>query len=137
MSNLHEECGVFGIYLPNGARGVVGPTYHALYALQHRGQESCGIAVNTDGVITCHKDVGLVGDVFTAEVLDRLRAAGAGGTWAAVATAHPAKFPDVVEPLLGQTVPLPAPLAAMLARPSRAQPLANDDVALRDLLRRS
>jgi len=50
---------------------------------------------------------------------------------------HPAKFPDVVEPLLGQTVPLPAPLAAMLARPSRAQPLANDDVALRDLLRRS
>ena len=72
MSNLHEECGVFGIYLPNGARGVVGPAYHALYALQHRGQESCGIAVNTDGVITCHKDVGLVGDVFTGEVLDRL-----------------------------------------------------------------
>ena len=72
-----------------------------------------------------------------AEVLDRLRAAGKGGAWAAVATAHPAKFPDVVEPLLGQTVPLPAPLAAMLARPSRAEPLANDDVALRDLLRRS
>lgn len=72
MSKLHEECGVFGLYLPDGQTGVVGPAYHALYALQHRGQESCGIAVNCDGVITCHKDIGLVGDVFTHEVLTRL-----------------------------------------------------------------
>jgi len=72
MSELHEECGVFGIFLPPGEVGVVQPVYHALYALQHRGQESCGIAVNTAGVITCHKDVGLVGEVFTRDVLEKL-----------------------------------------------------------------
>lgn len=69
MNELHEECGVFGIYLPPPQTGVLSPAYHALYALQHRGQESCGIAVNTHGVLTCHKDIGLVGDVFTPEVL--------------------------------------------------------------------
>ncbi len=72
MSKLHEECGVFGIYLNNGAKGVVQPVYHALYALQHRGQESCGIAVNTRGVITCYKDIGLVGEVFSRDVLQKL-----------------------------------------------------------------
>jgi len=72
MRKLHEECGVFGIYLKNGKKGVVPPVYHALYALQHRGQESCGIAVNTRGVLTCHKDIGLVGEVFTRDVLDKM-----------------------------------------------------------------
>ncbi|HNW86018.1 MAG TPA: amidophosphoribosyltransferase [Candidatus Limiplasma sp.] len=72
MSKLHEECGVFGVFLPNGQQGVVHPAYHALYALQHRGQESCGIAVNNDGVIDCHKDVGLVGEVFTRDVMEKL-----------------------------------------------------------------
>ena len=72
MSKLHEECGVFGIYLNNGEKGVVQPVYHALYALQHRGQESCGIAVNTRGVISCYKDVGLVGEVFSRDVLAKL-----------------------------------------------------------------
>ena len=47
-------------------------TYRALYALQHRGQESCGIAINDDGVISGYKDVGLVSDVFTKDVLRRL-----------------------------------------------------------------
>ncbi len=70
-SKLHEECGVFGIYRRSG-EGVVPEAYHALYALQHRGQESCGIAVNTDGVITCYKDVGLVNEVFTRDVLEKL-----------------------------------------------------------------
>ena len=46
--------------------------YYALYALQHRGQESCGIAVNNDGVIDCYKDVGLVNEVFTRDVLEKL-----------------------------------------------------------------
>ncbi len=69
---VHEECGVFGIWRKDGL-GVVAPTYHGLYALQHRGQESCGIAVNKDGVITCHKDVGLVNDVFTKEVLQGMK----------------------------------------------------------------
>ena len=67
-AKIHEECGVFGIWRKDGG-GVVVPAYHALYALQHRGQESCGIAVNVNGVIDCHKDVGLVNDVFTPEVL--------------------------------------------------------------------
>lgn len=72
FEKLHEECGVFGIRLPEGETGVAADVYHALYALQHRGQESCGIAVNTDGVIACHKDVGLVNEVFTREVLSKL-----------------------------------------------------------------
>ncbi len=71
MSHLHEECGVFGIY-NRSELNVVSSTYHALYALQHRGQESCGMAINDDGVITGHKDVGLVNDVFTKEVLERM-----------------------------------------------------------------
>ena len=72
MNELHEECGVFGVFLPNGQQGVIPPAYHALYALQHRGQESCGIAVNNCGVIDCHKDVGLVGEVFTRDVMEKL-----------------------------------------------------------------
>ena len=72
MDKLHEECGVFGIFRRSG-EGVVAEAYHALYALQHRGQESCGIAVNHDGVISCHKDVGLVTDVFTHDVLAKMQ----------------------------------------------------------------
>lgn len=71
QDKLHEECGVFGIY-DNDDLDVVTSTYLALYALQHRGQESCGIAVNDDGVITGYKDLGLVTDVFKPEVLERL-----------------------------------------------------------------
>ena len=63
QSELHEECGVFGIYSPDGV-DVVSASYHGLYALQHRGQESCGIAVNDRGVISCYKNLGLVGEVF-------------------------------------------------------------------------
>ena len=52
FDKLHEECGVFGIYRADSAnKSVVAETYYALYALQHRGQESCGIVVNDDGVI--------------------------------------------------------------------------------------
>ena len=73
MKNMiHEECGVFGIYDPTGTNDVASSTYYGLFALQHRGQESCGIAVNDRGVITYHKDVGLVRDVFTKEELDKL-----------------------------------------------------------------
>ena len=70
-----------------------------------------------------------------AEVLDRLRARSVQGDWAAVATAHPAKFPEVVEPLLGQTIAPPPALAAMLQRPSHAQMLANDAALLKERLR--
>ena len=70
-----------------------------------------------------------------ADVLDRLRARGATGDWAAVATAHPAKFPEVVEPLLGEAVTPPTALATMLQRPSHAQALANDAALLKECLR--
>ena len=69
---IHEECGVFGVYDPAGAADVATEAYYALFALQHRGQESCGIAVNRDGVIRVHKDLGLVRDVFTKENLAAL-----------------------------------------------------------------
>ena len=59
---LHEECGVFGIYDKAGTEDVAVAVYSALYALQHRGQESCGMAVNEDGVITGHRDLGLVNE---------------------------------------------------------------------------
>lgn len=73
MENLiHEECGIFGIYDPSGTNDVASSTYYGLFALQHRGQESCGIAVNDRGVITYHKDVGLVRDVFSKECLEKL-----------------------------------------------------------------
>ncbi|MDI1252874.1 threonine synthase [Thermomonas sp.] len=68
-------------------------------------------------------------------VLQRLRQRGADGDWCVVATAHPAKFPEVVEPLIGTEVPLSAALAAMLARDSHAEPLANDAIELRQCLR--
>lgn len=69
---LHEECGIFGIYDAGDIEDIISDTYYGLYALQHRGQESCGIAVNDDGVIQLHKDVGLVSEVFSREVLERL-----------------------------------------------------------------
>lgn len=72
MDKLHEECGVFGIYRANGETGVLASAYHALYALQHRGQESCGIAVSLDGAISCDKDTGLVNEVFTREALEKI-----------------------------------------------------------------
>ncbi|MBQ2432981.1 MAG: amidophosphoribosyltransferase, partial [Clostridia bacterium] len=63
--------GIFGIYSPNPQR-VADYCYYALYALQHRGQESCGIVVNNQGLLRSHKDAGLVNDVFTKEALDGL-----------------------------------------------------------------
>ncbi len=69
-----EACGVFGIYSRDNA-DVVSACYYALYALQHRGQESCGIAVNESGLIRCTKDSGLVNEVFTK---DELAALGSG-----------------------------------------------------------
>lgn len=71
MSNIHEECGVIGIFAPKEYR-VANDVYYGLYALQHRGQESCGIVVNDDGLFFSHKDIGQVSNVFTAEELDKL-----------------------------------------------------------------
>ncbi|MBR6053618.1 MAG: class II glutamine amidotransferase, partial [Clostridia bacterium] len=68
MSGLHEECGVFGVFAeePTDAAKIA---YYGLYALQHRGQESCGIVVNDDGLFVSHKDLGTVAEVFTKETL--------------------------------------------------------------------
>ncbi|HEU0276876.1 MAG TPA: threonine synthase, partial [Rhodanobacteraceae bacterium] len=80
------------------------------------------------------------GEVFcphtatAVHLLDELRGAGDAGTWFVVATAHPAKFHDVVEPLAGRVVPPPPQLAAMLARPSLADPIQASDAALRNWL---
>ncbi|MDD5921973.1 MAG: amidophosphoribosyltransferase [Eubacteriales bacterium] len=63
MSNLHEECGVFGIFSTE-TQDVASTTYYGLFALQHRGQESCGIVVNDRGLFNYQKDVGLLNDVF-------------------------------------------------------------------------
>ena len=63
---VHEECGVFGVYAQAPA-DVAAITRLGLLALQHRGQESCGIVVNDDGVFVSHKDLGLVGEIFTGE----------------------------------------------------------------------
>lgn len=72
MDKLNEECGVFGVY-DNDGFDCARLTYYGLYALQHRGQESCGIAVNDDGTIVYHKDIGLVPEVFNDVILDHLK----------------------------------------------------------------
>lgn len=69
-SKPKEECGLFGIYNKNG-ENCVQAMYLALYALQHRGQESCGMAINDGETIFCHKDLGLVQEVFSDFVLSQ------------------------------------------------------------------
>ena len=71
FDNIHEECGVFGIF-ESKPTNVAETAYLGLYALQHRGQESCGIAVCDDGVFRQYKGLGLVGEVFTKKNLDDL-----------------------------------------------------------------
>ncbi len=70
-SEIHEECGVFGVFAPD-ACDVASTCYYGLFALQHRGQESCGITVNDEGLFKTHKDAGIVNDVFTPDVLRSL-----------------------------------------------------------------
>ena len=73
---LGEECGVFGIYDFDG-NDIASTIYYGLFALQHRGQESCGIAVSDTrgpkGIVKSHKGMGLVNEVFTPEVLTGLK----------------------------------------------------------------
>ena len=72
--HIHEECGVFGVF-SKATTDVASYAYYALYALQHRGQESAGIVVNDDGLFTSWRDVGLVSEVFPRE---RLKSLGTG-----------------------------------------------------------
>ena len=75
-TGLNEECGVFGIYDFDG-HDVASTIYYGLFALQHRGQESCGIAVSETngpkGKVTSHKGMGLVNEVFVQENLEVMK----------------------------------------------------------------
>lgn len=73
FGTVHEECGVFGIFDPSKTIDVTHTTYSGLYALQHRGQQSCGIAVNKDGKIYSHNDDGLLNEVFNEMILNYLK----------------------------------------------------------------
>ena len=68
---IHEECGVFGV-MSTKRENVASIAYYGLYALQHRGQESCGIVVNDDGVFLSYKDLGLVSEIFSKDTLAHL-----------------------------------------------------------------
>lgn len=76
IDKLREECGVFGVYDFDG-QDVASTIYYGLLALQHRGQESCGIAVSDTGGpkgrVLSHKDMGLVNEAFTSEQLEKLK----------------------------------------------------------------
>lgn len=71
FNSIHEECGVFGVF-ENNTTNIANKVYLGLYALQHRGQEACGITVCDMGVFTSHKGIGLVGDVFNNDNLNSL-----------------------------------------------------------------
>lgn len=71
VDKFKEECGVFGIFSTSKI-DAAHLTYYGLYALQHRGQESAGIAVCNDGKIDVYKEMGLVADVFNTEILNSM-----------------------------------------------------------------
>ncbi len=66
---LHEECGVIGVYCNDEGKNASHLVYYGLYALQHRGQESAGIAANHQGTMELRKGLGLVGEVFRGDAL--------------------------------------------------------------------
>ncbi|MDR0878718.1 MAG: amidophosphoribosyltransferase [Treponema sp.] len=76
---FHEECGVFGIFYTDHKKEAAPLVYYGLFSLQHRGQESAGIAAVQDGVIEMRKGMGLVGDIFNHEILSQLNGSAAIG----------------------------------------------------------
>jgi threonine synthase len=88
-----------------------------------------------DTIVRHARDHGELFCPHTATAVHLLDAMGSTGLpWAVVATAHPAKFDSVVEPLIGRTVDVPPALEAMLRRPAYAEPLAASDAVLKDWL---
>jgi len=67
---IHEECGIFGVH---GSKYSASDVYYGLFSLQHRGQESCGIATNDDASIECVKGMGLVSDVLSSDKISNLK----------------------------------------------------------------
>ncbi|MDR3388227.1 MAG: threonine synthase [Rudaea sp.] len=115
---------------------------HWLYpnAAQLRGEFEVHAVDDAAIRATIHKRHACHGDVFcphtstAIRTLENLRERGESEPWAVVATAHPAKFDSIVEPLIGAPVPVPPALAELLARPSSAEPLDANYAALRRLL---
>jgi len=70
---LHEECGIFGVYLEDAQRDAASMVYYGLLSLQHRGQESAGIASVKDKVMENRRDKGLVNEVFSSSLIDLLK----------------------------------------------------------------
>jgi amidophosphoribosyltransferase len=97
-----EACGVFGVYAPE--QDVAKLTYFGLYALQHRGQESAGIATFEGNKVRCHKDMGLVSQVFKEDILSQLPGSLAVGhtRYSTTGSSHKVNAqPAVVETRLG------------------------------------
>ncbi|MGM9538191.1 MAG: amidophosphoribosyltransferase [Candidatus Onthomonas sp.] len=98
---LREECGVFGLIAdPADGREPAFDTYNALFALQHRGQDSCGISVSQNGVLRVHKDKGLVPEVFSMSELKAFRGASAAIGHVRHATNSASVNPANIQPLV-------------------------------------
>ena len=110
-------------------RGVQGPAIHAVSVDDERIRGMLARAPERYGHVVCPHTACALEAYETVEACRE-------GPWVAAATAHPAKFDEVVEPVIGEEVPLPAPLAALLARPRHAHPLQPTDAALRTVLTR-
>jgi threonine synthase len=102
------------------------------FALDAIGDEA--IAATIRARFTEHGELFCPHTATAIRTLEALRQEGADGAWAVAATAHPAKFEGIIEPLIGRPVDVPPALADLLARPSQAQPLAADYVQLRTFL---
>jgi amidophosphoribosyltransferase len=76
---LHDECGVFGVFLENAEQDAAPLVYYGLFSLQHRGQESAGIAAVHDNHFEVYKGTGLVGDIFSSDILSAVKGSAAVG----------------------------------------------------------
>ena len=108
MDKLHEECGVFGIF---GHPEAANMTYLGLYALQHRGQESAGVAASDGREVRVSRAMGYVADTFNNDVLSQLPGTSAIGHVSPGSLEHvPSRChgPKAETPRSGMTSPLPA-----------------------------
>ena len=97
--SMHEECGVIGIY-SSEKRELSRSIYYGLYALQHRGQEACGMALSSDNKILYHKNLGLASEVFNEKVLDSLPEADIAIGHVKLAIAHIEKVVANIQPIV-------------------------------------
>lgn len=99
QDKFKEECGVFGVYSKSNV-DVATMTYYGLYALQHRGQESAGIVVSDGNKHICHKNMGLVSEIFNENILKEMNGKAAIGH-VRYSTTGSSKASNA-QPLLGQ-----------------------------------